>query len=56
MLKRGLVKVLPTHVGMSRTFTSTATPPFSAPHTRGDEPQTKERQAQGEECSPHTWG
>ena len=38
MLKRGLVKVLPTHVGMSRAAPAAAAPCVRAPHTRGDEP------------------
>ena len=49
-------RVLPTHVGMSLSFTEADSSLVSAPHTRGDEPQDQVDETTAQECSPHTWG
>ena len=50
------IRVLPTHVGMSRIAATPDNASASAPHTRGDEPRLNSHFVLNNRCSPHTWG
>ncbi len=48
--------VLPTRVGMVRQAEATSPRTARSPHTRGDGPGAKSREAQAWRFSPHAWG
>src|SRR5690606_4046584 len=48
--------MLPTHVGMDRSFRIWNASIRNAPHARGDGPSSAEGNAAHRPCSPRTWG